>query len=94
MFRTAARLLAATAAVAAFASAASASPKCTTEAKDKWMKEADMKAKIDGMGYTDYKKILVTGSCYEIYGKNKDGKKVEVYFNPVDGKVVEEEVGK
>lgn len=89
-----ARLLAVTAAVAALTSAASASPKCTTEPKDKWIKEADFKAKIDAMGYSDYKKILVTGSCYEIYGKNKAGKKVEVYFNPIDGKVVEEEVEK
>lgn len=27
-----------------------------------------------------------------IYGKNKDGKEVEVYFNPVDGSIVKEEV--
>ena len=94
MFRNAARFAAALAAVAAFSSAASAAPKCTTEPQDKWIKEADFKAKVDAMGYTDYKKILVSGSCYEIYGKNKDGKKVEVYFNPVDGKIVEEEVSK
>lgn len=91
MFRTAARLASAAAAFGILASSASAAPKCTAEPQDKWMKEADMKAKIDAMGYTDYKKILVSGSCYEIYGKNKDGKKVEVYLNPMDGKVVQEE---
>jgi hypothetical protein len=31
---------------------------------------------------------VTDGNCYEIYGKNKQGQKVEVYFNPVDGKVV------
>lgn len=94
MLRNSIRLVAVAAAVAAFAPIASASPKCTSEPKDKWIKEADIKAKIDAMGYTDYKKILVTGSCYEIYGKNKAGKKVEVYLSPIDGKVVEEEVEK
>lgn len=92
MYRTAVRLLTATAACAALTSIASASPECTKEAKDKWLSEADMKTKVDALGYKDYEKILVSGNCYEIYGKNKDGKKVEVYFNPVDGKVVEEEV--
>lgn len=94
MLGTSIRIFAVAAAVAAFAPIASAAPKCTSEPKDKWIKEADIKAKIDAMGYTDYKKILVTGSCYEIYGKNKAGKKVEVYLSPIDGKVVEEEVQK
>jgi len=64
---------------------------CTTEPQDKWLKEEDMKAKILAMGYKiDVFKI--DGTCYEIYGQNKDGKKVEVYFNPVTAEIVEEEV--
>ncbi len=68
-----------------------ASPECTTEAKDKWLTEDAMKAKATELGYkTEVFKI--EGNCYEIYGYNKDGKQVEVYFNPVSGDVVEEEI--
>lgn len=59
---------------------------CTTEPKEKWMKEADFKAMAEKEGYT-IKKFKTPGNCYEIYGM-KDGKEVEVYFNPVDGKQV------
>ena len=72
-------------------SVASASPSCTTEPQSKWMSEDAMKAIIKDLGYT-VKTFEVTGSCYEIYGYNKDGKQVEVYFNPVSGDVVEEEI--
>ena len=30
------------------------------------------------------------GNCYEIYGKDKAGQKVEIYYNPVDGSIVKE----
>ena len=80
------------AAAALFSSApAFASPDCTKEPKEKWLSEDAMKAKIGEMGYKiDVFKI--EDSCYEIYGYNKDGKQVEVYFNPVSGDVVEEEI--
>ncbi|MCJ8144706.1 PepSY domain-containing protein [Ancylobacter sp. A5.8] len=71
---------------------ASASPACTTEAKDKWMSEDAMKAKVAEMGYQKIKTFKVSGSCYEIYGYTKDNKKAEVYFNPVTGAVVKSEI--
>jgi hypothetical protein len=76
----------------AIAGAAAAGPKCTSEPKSKWLSEADMRAKIDKLGYTRIKTFQVTGSCYEIYGWTKDGKKAEVYFNPVTGEIVKGEV--
>lgn len=60
---------------------------CTTEPKDKWMSEADFKAKVEAEGYK-INKFKTPGTCYEIYGTDKDGKKVEIYFNPVDGSIV------
>lgn len=80
------------AAVAVLSAApAFASPDCTKEPKDKWMTEDAMKAKATELGYkADVFKV--SGNCYEIYGHNKDGKQVEVYFNPVSGDVVEEEL--
>lgn len=67
--------------------AAHAAAKCTDQPKDKWMKEEDFKKMIESQGYT-IKKFKQPGTCYEIYGKNKEGKNVEIYFNPVDGSPV------
>lgn len=57
---------------------------CTDQPKDKWMSEADFKKKVEAEGY-QIKKFKTPGTCYEIYGLNKEGKNVEIYFNPVDG---------
>lgn len=60
---------------------------CTDEPKEKWMTEADFKKKVEAEGYK-IRKFKQPGTCYEIYGTDKDGKKVEIYFNPVDGSIV------
>lgn len=57
---------------------------CTDQPKDKWMSEEAFREMTKKQGYT-IKKFKQPGSCYEIYGLNKEGKEVEVYFNPVDG---------
>lgn len=66
---------------------AQAKKTCTDQPKDKWMSEADFKKKVEGEGYK-IRKFKQPGSCYEIYGQDKDGKDVEIYFNPVDGSIV------
>lgn len=74
-------------------SMALASPTCTKEPQDKWLSEEVMKQKISQMGFKDIKVFKKTNSgCYEIYGYNADGHKVEVYFNPVTGEIVENNV--
>jgi hypothetical protein len=65
---------------------AQAKKSCTNEPKDKWMSEADFKKKVEADGYK-IRKFKQPGTCYEIYGTDKDGKKVEIYFNPVDGSI-------
>lgn len=69
---------------------AEAKKNCTTEPIDKWMSEADFKKKVEADGYK-ISKFKQPGSCYEIYGTDKEGKKVEIYFNPVDGSIVKKE---
>lgn len=64
-----------------------AAPDCTSEPKSKWMPEAKLQEKLKAEGY-QIKKFKVEDSCYEIYGRDKAGKKVEIYFNPVNGDVV------
>jgi len=62
------------------AAPAFAKANCKAYPKAEWMKEADAKAKIEAQGYT-ISKFKVDGNCYEIYGKNKAGKKVEIYYD-------------
>ncbi|WP_111563667.1 PepSY domain-containing protein [Rhizobium sp. AN80A] len=82
------KLIVAASLIACAPALAFASPSCTTEAKSKWMSQDAMKAKIDALGYK-VKTFEITGNCYEIYGKDKDGKRAEVYFNPVSGDIVQ-----
>lgn len=66
---------------------AEAKKSCTDQPKDKWMSEDAFIAKVQEMGYK-INKFKQPGTCYEIYGLDKDGKKVEIYFNPVDAAIV------
>ena len=72
----------------ASSTAAFAGPTCTvTQAK--WMKEADFKAMQEKQGYRIKTFKVSKGKCYEIYGFDKDGKKVEIYFDPATGAELE-----
>ena len=64
---------------------------CKANPKAEWMSEADAKARIAAQGYK-IDKFKVDGNCYEIYGTNKDGKKVEIYFDTRSLDVVKAEV--
>lgn len=90
------RLLAAglpLAALMAASTPAAAGTQCTTEPESKWLSEQAMKDRIAELGYIDIKVFKKTkGGCYEIYGRNSERRKAEVYFNPVDGSVVRENI--
>ena len=68
-----------------------AGPKCAEEQTDQWLSEDAMKAKVAEMGFTYDKFKVSRGNCYEIYGHNEAGEKVEVYFDPISGEIVEQE---
>jgi hypothetical protein len=70
------------------ANAALAGPTCNVP-EDKWMKESDFKAKMEGQGYQIKTFKVSKGKCYEIYGFDKAGKKVEIYFDPATAVVLE-----
>jgi hypothetical protein len=72
---------------------AAAKADCQAHPKAEWMSEADAKAKIAAQGYT-INKFKVDGHCYEIYGRNKEGKKVEIYFDTKTLDVVKSEIEK
>lgn len=70
------------------AGAASASPSCNAP-KEKWIKESEFKAQLERQGYRIKTFKVTKGQCYEIYGHDKDGQKVEIYFDPVTAAVLE-----
>jgi hypothetical protein len=68
--------------------AAVAGPACNVP-KDKWMKESDFKANLEKEGYQIKTFKVSKGNCYEIYGFDQAGKKVEIYFDPATAAVLE-----
>ncbi|MBB5745198.1 PepSY domain-containing protein [Brevundimonas variabilis] len=72
-----------------YAEPAAAGPKCTTAPRSQWLTEAQMRTRITQMGYTNIRVFQVSGSCYEIYARAPNGRRAEVYFNPVTAAVVE-----
>lgn len=71
---------------------AMAATECTKEPKDKWQDQKAFQENLKKNGYKIKVFKVTKGNCYEIYGWNKDGKKVEIYHNPVTGEVVKEKI--
>ena len=69
-------------------SAAFAGPTCNVP-QEKWMKESAFKAQVEQQGYQIKTFKISKGKCYEIYGLDKAGKKVEIYFDPATGAEIE-----
>ncbi len=61
-------------------SAASAKPSCNVE-KGEWQPEQALRDKLGGLKWT-IKNVKIDSGCYEVYGIDDKGKKVEIYFNP------------
>jgi hypothetical protein len=70
---------------------AHAGAKCEAHPKSEWIKEDDAKARLEAQGYK-IRKFKVDGQCYEIYGWNKEGKKVEIYFDTKTLAIVKSEI--
>ncbi|SAL29819.1 PepSY domain-containing protein [Caballeronia humi] len=74
-----------------FSGAAFAKADCAAHPKSEWIKESDARAQLEAQGYK-IKKFKVDGNCYEIYGHNKEGKKVEIYYDTKTLAVVKSEI--
>lgn len=68
-----------------------ASTECTKKSAEKWLPEKEVKSLMEKAGFT-VQRIKRDNSCYEVKGKRKDGRNVELYVNPVDASIVKEEV--
>ena len=74
--------------------ALAAEPQCTQADKSTWQDAEKFQAQLRDQGYEIKKFKITKGNCYEIYGHDKDNRKVEIYYDPVSGKPVKEKVQK
>ena len=70
-----------------------AKTECTSEKIDKWKNQDAFRKELEATYKIKVFKVT-SGNCYEIYGWNKSNQKVEIYFNPVTGEKVKENVEK
>ena len=71
---------------------AMASTECSTADRSTWQDPEQFQAKLKEQGYQISKFKVTEGNCYEIYGFDKDKRKVEIYHDPVSGKAIKTEI--
>lgn len=69
-----------------------AGPECTTADQSEWQDKEQFQQNLKDQGYKINVFKVTEGNCYEIYGWNQEGQKVEIYFNPVSGEAVKTEI--
>lgn len=84
-------VVASTSAVLMACSPAQEVTQCTTAPMAEWQDQTAFQTQLTEQGYGINEFKVTEGACYEIYGTDPDGNKVEIYFNPVDGSVVKRE---
>ncbi len=70
-------------------SIAMAEVNCTNEPVSKWKNQESFQKDLAAK-YKIKKFKITSGNCYEVYGWDKTGKKVEIYFNPITGDIVKQ----
>lgn len=84
------KLLLSTAAVLMLAAPAFAEDmKCNVPDQTTWMSQEDLTTMYVEQGY-EVKNIKIDEGCYEIYGIDANGERVEIYVDPVTGVPVDE----
>ena len=76
------RLMCATVlAFAAVGASAQHAEHCEPIPKDQWKPQADLERKLIDMGWK-IRRVKIENGCYEVYGTDERGGKVEVFFHP------------
>lgn len=63
---------------------------CPPHPKSEWKSHNELAAKLEKEGWK-IRRMELTPTCYEVYAKDPDGKRIEAFFDPVTFKRVEEE---
>ncbi|MGD8175301.1 PepSY domain-containing protein [Marinimicrobium sp. ARAG 43.8] len=69
-----------------------AGPQCTDADQSEWQDKEAFQDNLKDEGYKINVFKVTDGNCYEIYGWNKEGQKVEIYYDPVSGNAVKTEI--
>lgn len=64
---------------------------CTNTPETAWLDQGQFQASLLADGYQIKEFKVTEGKCYEIYGTDATGNKVEIYFNPTNGEIVKQE---
>jgi hypothetical protein len=80
----------AAAAVATPALAGDDDNRCGNVPRGEWMSLSQIEAKATEKGYA-VRKIEIDDGCYEVYGSDGSGNRVEVYFHPLSAEVMKVE---
>lgn len=67
---------------------------CTTEPQTAWLPAEEMKLLAVHRGYRIKTFKISKNNCYEIYGFDRQGQIVEVYFNPVTSRLVTQNIAR
>jgi hypothetical protein len=67
-----------------------ASETCTTEPQSKWLSHAEISAKLKQQGF-DVSRLEADRSCYEVKARDAQGRRVELYVDPVTARIVRSE---
>lgn len=62
---------------------------CPASPKAEWKPHTELQAKLVKEGWT-VRRMEVTPTCYEVYGKDPQGKRIEAFFDPKTLERVEE----
>ena len=57
---------------------------CAATDRAAWLTKAQLTQQLDAEGWS-VRRMKEDGGCWEVYGTNPDGLKVEGYFHPVTG---------
>jgi hypothetical protein len=55
---------------------------CESGPKEGWQPQTKLEESLKAKGWT-VRKVKVDGGCYEVYGLDDKGQRVEAYFHPV-----------
>jgi hypothetical protein len=76
------RLLALALSITAAPAFATGLATCDSGPRDGWQSAAKLEQQLKDRGWT-VRRIKEDGGCYEVYGLNERGERVEAYFHPV-----------
>ena len=60
---------------------------CPDHPQSEWMSKDAITAKAKEQGY-DVRGVRADDGCYQVKGYDKDGKRVQVYYDPATGEVL------